>query len=194
MTEFQTITVPDRCKEIFDLQKNYVKIDQQLHVILSHFGYFSQDLVNGFSENVEEILTSAGEKKQIIKRIFSILIEGLQNIRVHGEADADGKYYGSFILAKDETKYSIIFGSLIKRENKITLEKRIENLNILEEDQTKEHYMSVLTNGIASATGNAGLGFITMKLKSKSNIKAKFYSVSEGLYFFTTELNLLKEK
>lgn len=194
MTEFQTITVPNRCKEIFDLQKNYIKIDQQLHVILSHFGYFSQDLVNGFSENVEDILTSAGEKKQVIKRIFSILIEGLQNIRVHGEADSEGKYYGSFILAKDEIKYSIIFGSLIKSENKIQLEQRIEHLNALEDQQIKDHYMSVLTNGIASATGNAGLGFITMKLKSKSNIGAKFYPVSDGFYFFTTELNLFKEK
>ena len=193
MTDFQTITVPNRCKEIFNLQKNHIKIDEQLHVIVSHFGYFSQDLVNGFSENVEDILTSAGEKKQIIKRIFSIIIEGLQNIRVHGEADSEGKYHGSFILAKDENKYTIIFGSLIKSENKIPLEKRIENLNSLQEDEIKDHYMSVLTNGIASATGNAGLGFITMKLKSKTNIKTKFYPVSEDLYFFTTELNLSKE-
>ncbi len=194
MIDFQTLTVSERCKEVFDLQKSYIKIERQLAVMVSHFGYFSQDLVNGFSESAEEILVSAGEKKQLIKRIFSILIEGLQNIRVHGEADDNGDHYGSFILAKDAEKYIILFGSLVKQENKESLEARIANLNALEEDALKEHYMSVLSNGIVSATGNAGLGFITMRSKSKMPLHIKFYPVSEQFYFFTTEITLMKEQ
>lgn len=194
MIEFQTASVSERCNEIFELKKNYIKIDQQLALVLSHFGYFSQDLVNGFTENVEEILISAGEKKQIIKRVFSILIEGLQNIRVHGQKDEHGKQYGSFILAKDSSKYCIIFGSLIKSEAKSSLEERINNLNSLEDEAVKELYMSVLTNGIVSVTGNAGLGFITMRLKSKNKLKLRFYQVSEELNYFTVEINLEKEE
>lgn len=193
MIDFQAISVSNRSKEVYDLQKNHLLVNERLHIVLSHFGYFSQDLVNGFTENVEEILISAGEKKQVIKRIFSILIEGLQNIRVHGEADENEKYYGSFILAKNEHKYVILFGSLIKSENKPKLEERIETLNSLDDQQVKENYMTVLTNGIVSITGNAGLGFITMRLKSKSKIKASFYPVSDSLTYFTTEINLFKE-
>lgn len=193
MIDFQTLSVSERCKEVFDLQKSYIKIERQLAVMVSHFGYFSQDLVNGFGESTEEILVSAGEKKQLIKRIFSIIIEGLQNIRVHGEQDDNGDSYGSFILAKDAGKYIILFGSLVKKENKEGLEKRIDHLNKLNDDDLKEHYMTVLSNGIVSATGNAGLGFITMRSKSKMPLHIKFYPVSDQLYFFTTEITLLKE-
>lgn len=193
MIDFQAKTVYSRSKEVYDLQESYVKFDQQLHIVLSHFGYFSQDLVNGFTENVEEILISSGERKQLIKRIFSILIEGLQNIRVHCACDDENNYYGSFILAKNESRYMILFGSLVKSENKDLLEQRIQNLNDIKEDLVKEHYMSVLTNGIVSITGNAGLGFITMRLKSKAKIKANFYPVSDKLFYFTTEIVLQRE-
>ncbi|MGV3631951.1 MAG: SiaB family protein kinase [Bacteroidota bacterium] len=193
MIDFQTLSVSERCKEVFDLQKSYIKIERQLAVMVSHFGYFSQDLVNGFGESTEEILISAGEKKQLIKRIFSIIIEGLQNIRVHAEPDDKGDSYGSFILAKDAEKYVILFGGLIKKENKEGLEARIGHLNSLNDDDLKEHYMKVLSNGIVSATGNAGLGFITMRTKSKMPLQIKFYPVADHLYFFTTEITLLKE-
>ena len=193
MIEFQTITISDRSKEIFDIQKNYLKKDLNMSVFLSHFGYFSQDLVNGFSENVEEILISAGEKKQIIKRIFSILIEGLQNIRVHGELDNLGKHYGSFLISKNDLEYKIIFGSLMKSDNKETIEERIKTLNALNEDDVKEHYMVVLSNGIVSEKGNAGLGFITMRLKSKNQVKPNFFAVSDELQYFTIEITISKE-
>lgn len=192
MIDFQTLSVSERCREVFDLQKNYIKIERQLTVMVSHFGYFSQDLVNGFTENTEEVLISAGEKKQLIKRIFSILIEGLQNIRVHGEADENGNSYGSFILARSNEHYVILFGSLVKSENKESLEARINHLNTLDEDEIKEHYMKVLSNGIVSARGNAGLGFITMRAKSKMPLQVKFYPVSGDFYFFTVEITLLR--
>ncbi|MES2587436.1 MAG: SiaB family protein kinase [Bacteroidota bacterium] len=193
MIEFQTKNISDRCKEIYDLQKRYLVDDLKLSIILSHFGYFSQDLVNGFSENIEEILISNGDKKQIIKRIFSILIEGLQNIRVHGESDDDGKFYGSFYIAKNENEFKIIFGSLMKTDKKQLIENRLEKLNALHEDDVKEHYMVVLSNGIVSEKGNAGLGFITMRLKSKNLVKPTFFAVSDDLQFFTIELTIAKE-
>jgi hypothetical protein len=190
MIDFQTILVSERCREIYENQLIYLREKHNSTVLLSHFGYFSQDLVNGFSENMEEILISSGEKKQILKRIFSILIEGLQNIRVHGESDDLGEYHGSFIIAKNENSYIINFGSLMKSEYKDSIEKRILKLNSLSEEAVKEHYMEILTNGIVSATGNAGLGFITMRLKSKNLVKADFYKVSESLHFFSLEIKI----
>jgi hypothetical protein len=194
MIEFQTINISERCREIYEKQLISLKKEEGMSVMLSHFGYFSQDLVNGFSENIEEILISSGEKKGILKRIFSILIEGLQNIRVHGEKDNDGEHYGSCIVAKSSSNYKIIFGSLMKTELKNTIKNRIDTLNSLEEDRVKEHYMTVLSNGIVSATGNAGLGFITMRLKSKNLVQASFYEVAENLQAFIIELTIEIEK
>lgn len=193
MIDFQTLSVSERCKEVFEKEKSHLKDELNMSLVLSHFGYFSQDLVNGFTEGIEEILISAGEKKQIQKRVFSILIEGLQNIRFHGEKDDQDKFYGLFILAKNQDKIVIYFGNLLNAENKDSLNERLKALNSLEEEDVKEHYMSVLSNGIISAKGNAGLGFITMRLKSKSKLNYQFYAVSEALNLFTVEIHLNKE-
>jgi hypothetical protein len=42
-------------------------------VLLSHFGIFSQDLINSIASSVEEVMISGGEIKKTVKRTFSIL-------------------------------------------------------------------------------------------------------------------------
>jgi hypothetical protein len=192
MIDFQTIQIADRCLEIYDTFKSFLKENGE-QFLLTHYGIFSQDLVNSLSESIEETLTSAGEKKQLIKRIFSILIEGLQNIRVHGSFDDEGKQYAFVLMSKKGEQYTIQFGSLIENEKVQNLQNRFILLNSLDDISLKELYMSTLTNGEVSATGNAGLGFITMRMKSKQLIEAKFYAVSETKTFFTTQLKILKE-
>jgi hypothetical protein len=192
MIDYQTENISQKCSDLFETEKLRQSKELSRSILVSHFGYFSQDLVNGFSENVEEYLISSGEKKQIIKRIFSILIEGLQNIRVHGRSDNSGKSYGSFLIGKNDESFQIIFGSLMPADKKNGIEKRIEMLNSLKDDEVKEHYMEVLSNGIISSRGNAGLGLITMRLKSKNKIEAVFHKVSEDFYFFN--LFILVEK
>ena len=60
--------------------KKYTSIENRV-VLVSHFGEFSQDLINSLVEGNEELMSSVGDKKILIKRVFSILIEGLQNIK-----------------------------------------------------------------------------------------------------------------
>ena len=59
-------------------------------ILVSHFGEFTQDLVNSISNGIEEQMLEFGDKKGTVKRMFSILVEGLQNVRLHGEKDEDG--------------------------------------------------------------------------------------------------------
>ena len=194
MIDLKSLTINERSNEVYERELNFYKQNLNLHVLISHIGHFSQDLVNGFSENSEELLISAGEKKSTIKKVFSILVEGLQNIRFHGEKDPEDRNFGIFILARSESKLKILFGSLVNNLNVENLTKRIENLNGIAEEDVKEHYMQVLNNGIISVEGNAGLGFITMRLKSGSPLVYNFYSLAEDLNLFTVEVSFNKEQ
>jgi hypothetical protein len=193
MIDFKTLTINDRSKEVYDRELGIFKNKLNLSVLLSHIGHFSQDLVNSFSENSEELLISAGEKKSTIKKVFSILVEGLQNIRFHGEKDEEERNFGLFILARNEQQLKILFGSLVNHSNSDNLNRRLTNLNSIADEDVKEHYMQVLNNGIISVEGNAGLGFITMRLKSGSKLNFNFYPVSEKLNLFTVEVTFNKE-
>ncbi|MBI2258309.1 MAG: hypothetical protein HYU67_05360 [Flavobacteriia bacterium] len=162
-------------------------------ILSNYFGHFSQDLVNAFSENTEELLYSLSVKKSTVKKVFSILVEGLQNIRFHGEKDQEGKHFGVFIFAFKESNIKILFGSLILNEKISTLKDRLSHLSSMNDEQVKEYYMQVLNNGIISEKGNAGLGFITMRLKSANPLNIHFYPLNEDLNLFSVELLFSKE-
>lgn len=162
----------------------------QKKIIISHFGEFSQELVNSISNNVEEMMIEVGDKKGTIKRIFSILVEGLQNIRIHGEKDDDGNQASFLIIAQDEEEYLITIGNLVLTKNMGSIESRIIEINNLEEAELKSHYMEVLTNGIISNKGGAGLGFITMAMKSKNKLNYNFEEVNDDLACFTVEVKV----
>ncbi len=172
--------------------ERYVK-DDSLTIVMSHCGVFSQDLVNSLGEGAEEILISANEKKPMIRRIFSVLIEGLQNIRIHGEKNSEGIQNGILVFGKGDGLYKISFGNLIFNGSIPAMEKRLTELNDLAEEELKLRYMSVLSEGILSNKGGAGLGFITMKMKAKSPLNFAFHPVSEEYSMFTFELVVRRE-
>lgn len=163
--------------------------EEGLAIVMSHFGVFSQDLINSLSEGAEELMIASNEKKPMIKRIFSVLIEGLQNIRSHGILNQDGIKTGLLVFAKgEEGLYKISFGNLILNEQLDSMRSRLDELNGLSEAELKERYMAVLRNGILSNKGGAGLGFITMKMKAKSYLDFNFHPVSDQLSMFVFEL------
>lgn len=159
-------------------------------IIVSHFGEFSQDLVNSLSNGVEETMLEAGDKKGTIKRMFSILVEGLQNIRLHGEKDEDGNQASFLIIAQDEAEYLVTIGNLILNKNHATIEERLTHINQHDAKEIKALYMEVLTNGIISNKGGAGLGFITIAMKSKNRLNYNIEEINDTLSCFTLEVKI----
>ncbi|MEX2485166.1 MAG: SiaB family protein kinase [Brumimicrobium sp.] len=183
-----------------EIKTNVEDIYQNLHdeyanheggvIILSHFGQFSQDLVNSLSEGLEQIMMTNNVKKAITKRMFSIMIEGLQNIRIHGEKDNDRNQLGHVIVTDQRKSYTISFGNLVNQEKKKFLNEHIDMLNEMEIPEVKQYYMKVLGNGILSEKGGAGLGFITMCLKSKSKLRYSFYNLETEESYFEVSMKL----
>jgi hypothetical protein len=73
------------------------------------------------------------------------------------------------------------------------LEKHLEYINSLKDQNLKSYYMEVLTDGFVTPKGGAGLGFITMKLKSEAPIGYKFEALSNTSRFFSVEVMLKRE-
>lgn len=187
-------TVVDKCNARFQQIFGDYNINANGKIIVSHFGEFSQDLVNSLSTGIEDTMLESGDKKGVVKRMFSILVEGLQNIRIHGERDEDNNQISFLIVLQTEEEYKVTFGNLVKSENTYKIIERIDTLNQMDTDQVKELYMEVLSNGIMSNKGGAGLGFITMALKAKSKINYESQEVSDNLTFFSVNIVLERSK
>jgi hypothetical protein len=164
--------------------------DEKRIILVSHCGTFSQDLINSLVEGNEGLMNSVGDKKILIKRVFSILIEGLQNIRVHGELDELQKQLGFVLIAKNKESYKINFGNIIKSIKSQGIIDQIEHLNSLSSPNLKMYHTKVLTEEMFSEKGGAGLGFITMKMKSNNPLNYSIHTLSDQQSFFSVEVLL----
>ncbi|MFB6257577.1 MAG: SiaB family protein kinase [Flavobacteriales bacterium] len=178
-----------RFKEMYDAYT-----EAGASILISHFGEFSQDTVDDLSARAEELMLEKGDKKGTVKKVFSILIEALQNIRLHGEKDENGQQTAFLILAQDEETHSIAVGNLVRNSDLDTITENLDRINGLGRDELKDLYMEVLTNGMISSRGGAGLGFITIAMKSRSHLEHHVTSCGDQLSCFSVQTVVKRKK
>lgn len=177
-------------REIYQNRCDEISAEKGRKVILSYFGEFSQDLVYNLSVRMEEVLTSSGDNKSVIKRLFSILIEGLQNIRLHGEFDDLGRQLAYVIVSRDVNEYVVSMANLVQKDDAEKIEDYIDKINNLSDEALKEQYMTVLSNEFLSEKGGAGLGFITTRIKSKKVLNFDFLALKSAKLLFTFQVSI----
>lgn len=190
----QESSILNRCNTKFQEVLGVYNSAPNGRVILSHFGEISQELVNSLSVSIENIMIDSKDKKGVVKRMFSILVEGLQNIRIHGERDENQRQTSFLTILQTESHYKLTLANLVNTNNIPKIIDRINQLNNLDLIEVKNLYMEVLSNGIMSNKGGAGLGFITMSLKSKNQLDYSASEVSEFLTLLSLEIKIDRVK
>lgn len=197
MVEPENKIVTSEVRMAFQDKCDELRAENGRNVQASHFGSFTQDLVMSLSEGVEELMVSMGDHRLVIKRMFSILIEGLQNIRIHGGYDPFSDQQLSYlIVAVSEENYKIVMSNITDAADQSRVESFINKINAYSEEELKDTYRSVLANEFLSQKGGAGLGFITTRMKSGNQLGANFIELSDSQVLFSLEvvLNRIKKK
>ncbi|HBF87202.1 MAG TPA: hypothetical protein DDX39_01070 [Bacteroidales bacterium] len=149
-------------------------------------GYFTQNITDNILSLTETSLNDSGESSKIKKRVYTILVEGLQNITRHQDETeiSPSEKSGIFVIQKKEKKYFITTGNVVE-DNKIdNLKTLLDKINGLEEDELKDYYKEVLESGQLSDKGGAGLGLIEMARKSNNKLIYDFLKLADGLSYF----------
>jgi len=186
-----TLSIERKLSERFEERYGRIQNDQKSTVIFSYIGDLVEGMTYTISNKIEEILLEKEVKKSIVKKLFSIVIEGLQNIRLHGEFDDEGQKLAAFICWKSHEKFYLSFSNLIDQSAQENLISAIAAINAMDKISLKQHYISIMSNGIMSKAGGAGLGLITMAMKSDNDIITKFTNIEMDLCIvdFKLELN-----
>lgn len=154
-------------------------------IIVKHFGVLAQESISILEGQVESSIIESAIAKGPLRKIFFISVETLQNMLIHGHKNLDGQQRSFFILTKDNTKVDMISANLISNKAVPILEKQIETINDFEDPATlKQHYMEHLENNQLSEKGGAGLGFITIAMKSGNKLKVSFEKIDENYSLF----------
>jgi hypothetical protein len=154
-------------------------------VLVKHFGDLAQESISSLEGQVESSIIESAIAKGPLRKIFFISVETLQNMLIHGHKNLDGQQRSFFILTKDNTKVDMISANLISNKAVPILEKQIETINDFEDPAAlKQYYMEHLENNQLSEKGGAGLGFITIAMKSGNKLKVSFEKIDENYSLF----------
>lgn len=174
----------DKCDEL--------SLDSSRQVLLSHFGVLSNELIMKLSDEFRVLLISKGVEKSLKRRIYSIMIEGLQSFMIHGSIEkTSGKQLCFLIISESEGQFEIILGNVIEKKENDYIEQYLLKLNDESNSELAERFKSSL-EGTFLENGGSGLGFINARIKSNNPIGAMFSAINEEQVLM--ELNIRVDK
>lgn len=154
-------------------------------VLLAYDGVLNVDTISRLETEVEGKVTALQIPKGPLKKIFFISVEALQNMLIHGGKDELGHQHNYFILSKNHAKVEIITSNLVPNSSIERLKADVERLNSFNDPaELKNYYMEHLEKNEISDKGGAGLGFITIAMKSGNKLGYEFATISDKLSLF----------
>jgi len=137
-------------------------------VIVHYSGDLNFGFANALTSRMEKLLDEKIENKTARKRFFSVFIEAIQNIRLHSEMDENEHIHSIVTVLNKSTKLCARFSNIIDKNKVADLKSRFDAINEMDPVTLKGQYMEVMMNGARSSKGGAGLGIITMIMRSKN--------------------------
>ncbi|MCT4602308.1 MAG: SiaB family protein kinase [Marinifilum sp.] len=166
------------------------KIDED--AIFDYKGRIEDEDVTRILSSIERILKAKDESPKVFKKIFNILIELVQNLHHHGEVppDLDVNYnkFGVLILRDEGMQYRISVGNFIKIEGLKLIRDRIDQINTLSSEETRNLYRIILNNEQFSEKGGGGLGMVEIARKSGNNMEYQFIDYNTDYLFLSIDV------
>lgn len=147
--------------------------------ILDRHGLLDDEHIQSLVEQAESQLTVQGIPRGVVKRCFNVLIEGLQNACFHSSEESKEVPYLLSIRHRDES-VSITIMNLTDADSLRKVSRYIDELNAMEKQDLKAYYREQMDSGTMSSKGGAGLGLITMVMRSSGGIRWSEHHVSDG--------------
>jgi hypothetical protein len=187
-------------KTLEDIQSIYhqlvlgtLSVSPKETLIFSHFGDFSQTKVDSTIKVIESAIMEAGDKRQTMRRICSVLIEILQNTSLHAAKDGNNHMHGYLIIARSSEKYRILTGNLILSGDIKVLENRMKGITMMDKNAIRKLFIETLCNEDFSYKGGAGLGLLTIAKRSLEEIQYSISSINETFGYFQMEITMETE-
>lgn len=153
-------------------------------LIIIYQGLFDQDIIKSMITMTEKKLIQDHVDEGLRRKLFNVMVEGLQNICKHQFKGEEPDYNPFLMIGAEDNHYNMSTGNLIEKEKIATVEEKLNHINTLNRDELKEYHKNARLNSVISSVGGAGLGFIDMARKSGNKFEFKFYDVNDTYSFF----------
>ena len=158
--------------------------------ILNYKGPIEFKTIEVLLQKVKNDLEPQNIRKVLKKRVYNIMVECIENILKHKVTDPGTEIHPYILLEKGKRKYLITAGNVISNEDVELLRQKLNDvINQDREVLLKMYEDQINREEILQETG-AGLGLITMALKSNSKISYSFTPVNGKLSVFELQVTV----
>ena len=159
-------------------------------MVFEHHGPMEPATLHILLAKAEEASLAAGDGVGLRKRLFNVLVEGLENMQRH--AIEPHRESGIAVLVDRGDGYRLLLGNALPVASAALLVHRVGVLNEMEEVDLKEHFLKLLANDGRTDRGGAGLGLITMARKSAKPMLVHSVPKDEHTAYFALEIAVLR--
>jgi hypothetical protein len=129
------------------------------------------------------------------KKLLTLMIEILENVLKYSDRFEvfvldHPDYQPEFELNLSEDGFILTSRNPVRDKDKKEISRRINKINISDEDELKKIYRDTITNGIFTEKGGAGLGFIEMAKITTNTLVFSFEPIEKGFSYFELILNI----
>ena len=143
--------------------------------------------------DVDEIVTfieTLNDKPALLRKISFLTVETIQNIIHHSDKNINGETFAYFELLKSDNGYTIKTGNLISKENTEKLEKRLDCVTHLTEEEVKEKITNSLKNDNFSEKGGGNIGLLSIKKRTGDGMSYNIEIFKDEYNFIHFEIKI----
>ena len=159
-------------------------------IILSYRGAINQELIILFLKLAETKIYPAYKSPKFRRKIFSVLIETLQNIKKYAMPDETGFNNAYFLVKRVDDGLQISTGNLVDTESRQKLEVVLDVVDKSNIIKLKELAKTKLFEDRKDDTDSVGIGLFELAIKSEKKMIYKFHKINDTTSFFSIEVNL----
>jgi len=163
------------------------------NTLIAFTGHFDHLLTTLLLVNIKNKLSSLESTTGIDRRVYSVLVESIENVSKHSSTGNEIQDVAILILSKSETKYTIVTGNHIMNSDIPALQNKLEKVLKHNQAELKQLYREQILSK-RTDDNNAGLGIIDIAIKSGNMIKYEFKPITDltSFYLLQTEINIQK--
>lgn len=163
-------------------------------VFLDYRGSLDFDIIDTLLNKLKTTREFKSLNKTTGKRVYSIIVECLENICKHADPSTliDGSASAHILVKNENDKIVIKAGNTVTAEDRRKIVSMLDSINDSDETVLQSSYENKIKSELATVDKCAGLGFIYMALKSGNKINYYFNVLNNSYLYFDIEITLNK--
>lgn len=162
------------------------------NVYLIWSGHFSSDVGKEVLSFTETKLSEADVDSVLRRKVFSIMVELLENVAKYSPGQEPEEKYGMPIAMIRLTGgiYSLTTGNLILNDKVVSLKEKLDTINSFDKTGLKELFKKSLVEQRIDSDSTGNMGLIEMARKSGNKLSYQFDKVNDKYSYYMLTINV----